>query len=69
MNIGNNNPVTVNDLVPELDRTLGRNADVEYLPIPAGDVDKTYAKIDLISAYCGFKPQKKLIIGLPGFCE
>ena len=56
MNIGNNNPVTVNTLVSEIEQALGRKAIIEYLPMQPGDVEKTFADIARINAYCGFKP-------------
>ncbi len=40
MNIGNNKPVTVNELVAELEQVLGRKAQVEYLPMQSGDVNR-----------------------------
>ena len=69
MNIGNNHPVTVNELVSELERALGRKAKIQYLPMQPGDVEKTYADIDLINAYCGFTPRTDLTAGLRSFCE
>lgn len=69
MNIGNNHPVTVNALVSELEQALGRKAQIEFLPMQLGDVEKTYADIDRINAYCGFKPRKDLKIGLRKFCS
>ena len=46
INIGNNNPVSVNELVSELEEILGRKALIDYLPMQAGDVRVTYADID-----------------------
>lgn len=69
MNIGNNSPVTVNELVSELEQALQRKAEIEYLPMQIGDVEKTYADITLINDYCGFKPQTTLKAGLRKFCD
>lgn len=69
MNIGNNHPVTVNTLVSELENTLGRKAQVEYLPFQPGDVNTTYADIELINSYCGFAPRTSLTGGLKNFYE
>lgn len=69
MNIGNNNPVTVNELVLELEQTFNRKAQIEYLPMQPGDVNTTYADIELINSYCGFTPQTGLTAGLKNFCE
>lgn len=67
MNIGNNRPVTVNDLVAELELALGRKAVVEYLPMQPGDVNATFADITFINSYCGFWPQTTLRNGLNKF--
>jgi len=69
MNIGNNHPVTVNTLVSELEHALGRKAQIEYLPMQPGDVNATFADIDRISSYCGFKPQTNLQIGIGSFYD
>lgn len=69
MNIGNYHPVTVNDLVSELEQALGRKAIIEYFPMQPGDVEKTFANITLINNYCGFKPQTDLRTGLRRFCD
>lgn len=69
MNIGNNHPVTVNDLVSELEQALGQQAVIEHFPMQPGDVEKTFADITLINSYCGFWPQTDLRTGLRRFCE
>lgn len=69
MNIGNHNPVTVNTLVSEIEKGLGRKAIIEYLPIQPGDVNITFADIDCINDYCNFKPQIDLGTGIKRFCD
>jgi UDP-glucuronate 4-epimerase len=69
MNIGNNNPVTVNELVSELENTINQKALIEYLPMQPGDVNATYADISLINGYCGFRPKTDLKTGLRKFWE
>lgn len=69
MNIGNNKPVTVNELVTVLEQAIGRKAKIDYLPMQPGDVEKTFADIKLIYNYCGFKPQTELGTGLRRFCD
>jgi UDP-glucuronate 4-epimerase len=67
INIGNNNPVCVNELVSELEELLGRKALIDFLPMQPGDVRVTYANIDRINSYCGFQPQTTLKAGLKKF--
>lgn len=69
MNIGNHNPVTVNELVFELEQALGSKAVIEYLPMQPGDVKATFAEINCISNYCGFMPRTDLITGIKDFCK
>lgn len=69
MNIGNNHPVTVNELVAGLEEALGMKAQTEYLPMQPGDVEKTFADISLIKNYCGFSPAISLKEGIRRFAE
>ena len=69
MNIGNNHPVTVNELVSELELALQRKATIEHLPMQPGDVEKTYADIERINSFCDFKPKTPLRPGLARFSE
>lgn len=69
MNIGNNHPVTVSELVEELEAAIGRRANVDYLPMQPGDVEMTFADIDLINSYCDFNPHINLKAGLRNFCD
>jgi len=69
MNIGNNHPVTVNTLVSEIEQAFCRKAVIEYLPMQPGDVNATYANIDQINAYCGFKPRTDIKTGIKKFCD
>jgi UDP-glucuronate 4-epimerase len=69
MNIGNNNPESVNGLVSEIEQCLGKKAIIEYLPMQPGDVNATFADISIINHYCGFKPKTDLKSGLKNFCS
>ncbi len=69
MNIGNNSPETVNDLVSRLEEALGRKAVVEQLPMQPGDVKATFADITRIGDYSGFRPQTGLGAGLKKFVD
>lgn len=69
MNIGNHAPVTVNQLISELELFLNKKADINYLPMQPGDVKATFANIKRINTYCNFKPQTNLKKGLKKFCD
>ena len=67
MNIGNNHPEQVNDLVLELEQILETKVQIEYLPMQPGDVLSTFADIHHINDYCGFTPKTRLSGGLGKF--
>jgi UDP-glucuronate 4-epimerase len=69
MNIGNHNPVTVNTLITIIEQRLNKKAIIEYLPFQPGDVKATFADIDRINSYCGFRPEVSLMVGIKEFCE
>ncbi len=69
LNIGNNHPVTVNELVETLEFVIGQRAKVEFIPVQPGDVEKTYADIRRINSYCGFYPHINLQVGLRHYCK
>lgn len=67
MNIGNNEPITVNDLIVSLEETMELRASIIYFPMQPGDVEQTYANIEILKEYCGFKPSISLKEGLSHF--
>lgn len=69
MNIGNNHPVSVNELILLLEKIIGRKAHKIFLPMQPGDVRATYANIDKIKSYCGFTPEIPMQCGLRSFYQ
>lgn len=68
-NIGNNNPVPLERFIDILEEKLGKKAVREYLPLQPGDVPATYADIDALTEWCGFRPQTDLETGIGRFVE
>ncbi len=66
-NLGNSEPVSVNDLVAEIEKALGKKAAKEYLPLQPGDVDITYADITKAAKHLGYNPRTSLGAGLEKF--
>lgn len=66
-NIGNNKGEAVSDLVALLEAGLGRRAVVRHAPRPVSDVAETWADIDAIQAWAGFRPVTPLAEGIPRF--
>jgi UDP-glucuronate 4-epimerase len=68
-NLGNANPISVNDLVAKLEKSLGKKAVREYLPPQPGDVERTYADITKAARDLGYKPKTTIEEGLARFVE
>tara|TARA_B100000575_G_C23143738_1_gene666819 strand:- start:22206 stop:23225 length:1020 start_codon:yes stop_codon:yes gene_type:complete len=68
-NIGNNNPVTLRRFITAIESSLGKKAIEKNLPIQPGDVPITYADIDDLSDYIGFKPSTSIEDGISKFVD
>jgi UDP-glucuronate 4-epimerase len=68
-NIGNHDPVLLLDFIACLERSLGREATKELLPMQDGDVRATYADVSALEAWVGFKPTTPLVHGIKQFAE
>lgn len=67
VNIGAGRPAKLTELVAELEKALGIAAKKVFLPLPPGDVVKTFASADLLEAITGQKPATPLGVGIPAF--
>jgi UDP-glucuronate 4-epimerase len=66
-NIGNNSPVELMDYIAALEKALGKNAEMEMLPLQPGDVPDTYADVaDLVGEF-GYKPETPVEQGIGNF--
>ena len=68
-NIGNNSPVRLLDFIQTLERKLGRNAVMNYLPMQDGDVPETFADVDALARDFDFRPGTDLETGIGRFVE
>ncbi len=66
-NIGNHNPVKLHDFIRALESALGKQAELRFLPMQAGDVEKTYADIEKTQRDFGFDPSTQVEEGLKQF--
>jgi len=66
-NLGESQPVTVNDLIVEIENALGKKAVKEYLPPQPGDVERTYADITKAAKELGYNPKTTIRTGLANF--
>ena len=66
-NIGNHNPVKLIDFIHAIETALGKKAELNFLPMQAGDVEKTYADIAATQRDFGFDPSTQIEEGLKQF--
>ncbi|MBW8042380.1 MAG: NAD-dependent epimerase/dehydratase family protein [Planctomycetes bacterium] len=66
-NLGESRPITVNDLVAEIEKALGKKAIIEYVPLQPGDVERTYADVTKAVSELGYNPKTKIEDGLAEF--
>ena len=68
VNIGRGHPVPLMDFVAAIERSLGRTAKRNLLPMQAGDAQTTYAGADLLHALTGYRPATPVDVGVAAFC-
>ncbi|WP_042168347.1 NAD-dependent epimerase [Paenibacillus gorillae] len=68
-NIGNNQPVELMHFIRTIEKSLGREAVIQYKPMQPGDVPATYANIDGLMKDVGFKPDTTIEEGIARFAE
>lgn len=66
-NIGNSSPVELMDYIGALESALGRKAEMELLPLQAGDVPDTYANVDDLVEQFGYQPSTTVETGISRF--
>ena len=66
-NLGESRPITVNDLIAEIEKALGKKAIKEHVPPQPGDVERTYADVTKAINELGYNPQTKIEDGLAKF--
>jgi UDP-glucuronate 4-epimerase len=66
-NLGCSHPITVNDLVAEIEKALGKTAKRQYVPPQPGDVQRTYADITKAAKELNYNPKTTIPDGLAKF--
>jgi len=69
VNIGRGQPVALMDFVAAIERSLGRTAKLNLLPMQAGDSPSTFASADLLHALTGYRPTTPVDVGVAAFCD
>ena len=68
-NIGSNRPVKLMDYVREIEKNLGKKAEINFLPLQAGDVVKSHADVDPLVNDFGYAPKYSVKYGIKNFIE
>ncbi|GAA4303671.1 NAD-dependent epimerase/dehydratase family protein [Nibribacter koreensis] len=69
INLGNSTPVKLLDLINHLYTIMGKEPQIEHLPMQPGDVDITYASIEQASKLINYNPQTPIETGLRKFLD
>lgn len=69
VNLGNNHPVKLSDLIEQIGSALGVQPSIDRQPMQPGDVDITYASIDKARELFGYQPTTKIEDGLRKFVD
>ncbi len=68
-NLGENQTITLSELIREIEKGLGKKAVIEFLPEQQGDMPLTSADITKARALLGYNPQTKIAEGIPKFID
>ncbi len=69
VNLGNNQPVKLRDMIATIYDVCGIAPNIRQLPMQAGDVDITFANIDNAKKLLGYNPQYSFRKGVENFVE
>ncbi len=68
-NIGNNKPIELLYFIEQIEKTIGKKATKNLLPMQPGDVLETYADLTETIAEIGFEPTTSIESGIPRFVD
>lgn len=68
-NIGHGQPVPLMDYIERLEQCLGIEAEKEFLPMQAGDIEATSADVSGLFEAVGYKPQTSVHDGVKYFVD
>lgn len=68
-NIGNHRSEDLMKMIALIEQACGRKAQIDFLPMQAGDVAETFADITAIQEDLGFQPSTPIEVGVPRFVE
>ena len=68
-NLGNHRSERLLDMIAEIEKALGRKAELDLLPMQPGDVPETFADVDKAMQAFGYAPSTPISRGVPKFVE
>lgn len=68
-NIGNSNPVKLTDFIETIEKSLGKKAIKEMMPLQPGDVEKTWADASALARDYDYNPDTSVEYGINKFIE
>jgi UDP-glucuronate 4-epimerase len=68
-NLGNHKVEKLTDFIAELEKALGKKAQMKMEPMQPGDVPITYADIGASRSALGFEPSTPISVGIPKFID
>ena len=68
-NIGSHRPVNIIEFINNIERSLGKKAIINMLPMQAGDVVATYAETSVFRDKFGYEPTTPLQTGIEEFID
>ncbi len=69
INLGNNQPVKLSDMIAAIEKACGKKANIKQLPMQPGDVDITFANIEKAKSLLGYNPQYSFEKGVENFVK
>ena len=69
INLGENTPITLLEMIQTIEKVLGKKAKMNFLPMQLGDVNKTYADITKAKELLGYNPQTSFEEGIRSFVK
>jgi UDP-glucuronate 4-epimerase len=68
-NLGESRPVRLDVLISEIEKALGKKAEINRLPVPPGDVKQTYADVSKAKERLGYQSKTEITVGLERFVQ
>ncbi|MDD5135418.1 MAG: GDP-mannose 4,6-dehydratase [Phycisphaerae bacterium] len=68
-NLGESRPIRLDDLIGEIEKSLGKKAIIKRLPLQPGDVKQTYADVSKAEKLLSYNPNTEIAVGLQKFID